>query len=83
MGDKEHINTLISVGAGLPPVNPYLDDQNQPDDDDDDGTGLKSKSKATRKPSATVQSTATKTIAPDPKEYIAELERPEDEDILY
>ena len=81
MGDKEHINTLISVGAGLPPVNPYLDDQNQ--SDDDDGAGLKSKSKAGRKPSAPVPSTTAKTIAPDPKEYIAELERPEDEDILY
>ncbi len=82
MGDKEHINTLISVGAGLPPVNPYLDDQNQ-SDDDDGSASLKSKNKAGRKPSAPVQSTATKTIAPDPKEYIAELERPEDEDILY
>ena len=82
MGDKEHINTLISVGAGLPPVNPYLDDQNQ-SDDEDATEGVKSKSKAGRKPSAPVQSTVTKTIAPDPKEYIAELERPEDEDILY
>jgi len=82
MGDKEHINTLISVGAGLPPVNPYLDDQNQ-SDDDDGATDLKAKSKAGRKPSAPVQPSSSKAIAPDPKEYIAELERPEDEDILY
>ncbi len=83
MDDKEHIDTLISVGAGLPPVNPYLDDQGQSDDDGDDSSNLKPISKAGKKSSSPVLSASEKTIAPDPKEYIAELERPEDEDILY
>ncbi len=83
MGDKEQINTLISVGAGLPPVNPYLDDSNQ-SDDDEDGASSKPKSKAGRKPTQPAPSPSAKTtIAPDPKEYIAELERPEEESILY
>jgi hypothetical protein len=81
MSDKEQINTLISVGAGLPPINPYLDDSNQPDDDDG---STKPKSKAGRKPANPVPNPSPKTtIAPDPKEYIAELERSEEESILY
>ncbi len=79
MSDKEHINTLISVGNGLPPVNPYLDDTSQ---QDDEGV-VTAKSKAGRKPTNPAPTSATKSAAPDPKEYIAELERPEDEDILF
>lgn len=77
MDDKEQISTLI--GADLPPVNPYLDDD--ADDDADNDTGSKGKTKS-KKPAVPV-SGSTKSIAPDPKEYIAELERPEDVDILY
>lgn len=79
MDHKEQINTIISMGAGLPPVNPYLDDQ---DDDDGVPTAKSAKNKAGRNPSKPAFSTPTESIAPDPKEYIAELERSE-EDTLY
>jgi len=80
MSNKEQINTLISVGASLPPVNPYLDDVKPSDDDDEDALHVQ-KSKAGRKPADTSQNQPAKAspITPDPKEYIAELERPEDE----
>lgn len=81
MGDKEQINTLISVGTGLPPVNPYLDDSAAPDDDE---INVKPKSKAGRKSTNPAPIPSVKTnITPDPKEYIAELERPEEESILF
>lgn len=77
MNDKEQISTLISVGAGLPPVNPYLDDSTPPEGG---GNVRPHKSRAGRKPRDLPTNPSTKvTIAPDPKEYIAELERPEEE----
>jgi|GEM_PF-4493384 hypothetical protein len=74
MNTKEQIDTLISSGASLPPVNPYLDDAAAADDP-------VTKKGPGRTPAAAVKPAATKTIAPDPKEYIAELERPEDEQL--
>lgn len=79
MDDREQINTLVSVGTGLPPVNPYLDDTTDNDAEDT----AKPKSKAGKKPGQTNPSPKTTTIIPDPKEYIAELERPEEDSILY
>lgn len=71
MKNKEQINTLIATGVTLPPVNPYLYDNTA---GDDNVASLLTKKKPGRAPA--------KTIAPDPKEYIAELERPEDENLF-
>lgn len=82
MDGKEQINSLITVGADLPTANPYLDDTDQ-----GDITTLvtKEKTKGKRK----IAETAPKVLpqkkdaheAPDPKEYIAELERSENEEL--
>jgi len=72
MSNKEQINTLIATGVSLPPVNPYLDDSVTTDSDDSNNT--LTKKKPGRVPA--------KSIAPDPKEYIAELERPEEENLF-
>lgn len=77
MIDKEQINTLISVGTGLPPVNPYLDDSSQSEDDENRAN---TKRKPGRAPANAPKPAANKS-SPDPKEYIAELERPEEEDL--
>ncbi|MFA5776208.1 MAG: hypothetical protein WC988_01475 [Patescibacteria group bacterium] len=71
MSNKEQISTLITTGATLPPVNPYLDDSVA---DDDSSINPLVKKKPGRVPA--------KTTAPDPKEYIAELERPENESLF-
>jgi len=79
MSDREQIDTLISAGRDLPPINPYLDDVASTDEGE---TGRQTKSAKTKKknktpaPAPKVKSTQT---SPDPKEYIAELERPEGE----
>lgn len=78
MSDKEQINTLISVGTGLPPVNPYLDDSN----DGEVGEDGSPKSKAGRKPADSGKTAAKAAAMADPKEYIAELERSEDENLF-
>ena len=76
MSDKEQINTIISMGVSLPPVNPDLDDISVRD------IGIKPIKKGTRQVNKkivakeTVSSKVTSTN-PDPKEYVAELERPE------
>lgn len=75
MSDKEHISTLITTGGGLPPVNPYLDDHPDPNDDDTDVTHGKKKGKTPAIPLKPAPK--NNPIVPDPKEYIAELERPE------
>ncbi len=72
MSNKEQINTLIATGVTLPPVNPYLYDSTT--SDGDDANNPLAKKKPGRAPA--------KTSAPDPKEYIAELERPEDENLF-
>lgn len=71
MSDKEQINTLVATGGTLPPVNPYLDDTIASDTSDANNPLVKKKpGRAPAKPAAI-----------DPKEYIAELERPEDENL--
>jgi len=89
MDDKEQIDTIVSVGAGLPPLNPYLDDFTVADDDTSlvvknskKGKSNASKKKELKKP-AKNEPLKQVSLAPDPTEYIAELERPEDENILY
>jgi hypothetical protein len=72
MSNKEQINTLIATGVSLPPVNPYLDDTSN--NDGDDSNNALAKKKPGRAPA--------KATSPDPKEYIAELERSEEENLF-
>ncbi|PIS22217.1 hypothetical protein COT50_03185 [candidate division WWE3 bacterium CG08_land_8_20_14_0_20_41_10] len=72
MSDKEQINTLIATGDTLPPVNPYLDDTIA--SDTTDANNALAKKKPGRAP--------VKPAVIDPKEYIAELERSEDENLF-
>ena len=81
MVNKEQIDTLIVTGATLPPVNPYLDDTTTGDSGDTANDPL-TKKKPGRAPAATPKASSAKTGAPDPKEYIAELERSEDENLF-
>jgi len=67
MSDKEQINTLVATGETLPPVNPYLDDNTT----SDNPLAKKKPGRAPAKPAVI-----------DPKEYIAELERSEDENLF-
>lgn len=97
MDDKELIDTLISTGSGLPPVNPYLDDDSYltTDDSVNDQKGAtprktrklaksaKTKKDTSYSPLGPNEPETTISITPDPKEYIAELERIDDEDELY
>lgn len=69
MNDKEQINTLVATGGTLPPVNPYLDDTIA-SDTSTDSLAKKKPGRAPAKPAVI-----------DPKEYIAELERSEDENL--
>jgi len=79
MSNKEQINTIITTGVTLPPVNPYLDDNASSYGDDVNPPARKKPGRTT----ANAPKTGfTKTVAPDPKEYIAELERPEDENLF-
>jgi len=79
MSDKEQISTLISGGVGFPPVNPYLDDSTQADDNVGAGAHVR-KTRTKRKAPDLPTIPPSKSLAtPDPKEYIAELERPEEE----
>lgn len=79
MSDREQINTLISAGSGLPTANPYLDDASITDDED----GTETKKKRGRTPEIVKKAIAKNASpAPDPKEYIAELERPEEENLF-
>lgn len=86
MDDKELIETLINTGANLPPSNPYLDDDSSfyplYDDDVKDGgkKGKKAKDKNQSPSNSPSEIETTTSITPDPKEYIAELERLEDEE---
>ena len=84
MSDKEHIATLVTSGAALPPINPYLDDSVI--SSDDDGTtltkGKKAKAKPGRKPEKPAHIVKDKTMARDPYEYVAELERIDEDDAM-
>ncbi|HAZ29495.1 TPA: hypothetical protein DCY43_01935 [candidate division WWE3 bacterium] len=84
MSDKEHIATLVTSGAALPPINPYLDDSVI--SSDDDGTtltkGKKAKAKPGRKPEKPAHIVKESPIVPDPKDYVAELERTDEDDPL-